>query len=88
MRQEHEHSTGLVGRERRPAPLTRREDEILQLIWNGYQNRQIASRLNISVKTVEAHRATMMKKVRVHNTALLLTAAIKAGMIRVLREQR
>ena len=42
MRQEHEHSTGLVRKARRPASFTPREDEILQLIWNGYQNRQIA----------------------------------------------
>lgn len=83
MTQARQHSTGLVGQVRPPQPFTRREDEILQLIWNGCKNRQIASRLNISVKTVEAHRATMMKKVRVHNTALLLTAAIQAGMIQV-----
>lgn len=85
MIQKHQYST-LVAQARPPAPLTRREDEILQLIWHGYHNRQIASRLNISVKTVEAHRATMMKKVRVHNTALLLREAIKAGLIGVLQE--
>jgi len=44
-------------------------------------NREIASRLNISVKTVEAHRATMMKKVRVSNTAQLLKTAIQEELI-------
>src|SRR2546426_7697109 len=44
--------------------LTDREQEILQLIWNGLKNREIGTRLKISVKTVEAHRANMMKKLR------------------------
>lgn len=66
---------------KRPESLTNREQEILQLIWSGLKNREIAQRLRISVKTVEAHRATMMKKVRVSNTAQLLKAAIQDGMI-------
>jgi DNA-binding NarL/FixJ family response regulator len=68
---------------KRPEALTGREREILQLIWSGLKNREIAQRLKISVKTVEAHRATMMKKVRVSNTAQLLKAAIQDGMIQV-----
>ena len=63
--------------------LTDREQEILQLIWNGLKNREIGTRLKISVKTVEAHRANMMKKVRVSNTAQLLKASIQGGMIEV-----
>lgn len=68
---------------RRPESLTGREHEILQLIWTGLKNKEIAHRLKISVKTVEAHRANMMKKVRVSNTAQLLKAAIQGGMIRL-----
>lgn len=68
---------------KRPETLTNREQEILQLIWSGLKNREIAQRLKISVKTVEAHRATMMKKVRVSNTAQLLKAAIQDGMIKL-----
>jgi DNA-binding NarL/FixJ family response regulator len=68
---------------KRPEALTSREQEILQLIWSGLKNREIAQRLKISVKTVEAHRATMMKKVRVSNTAQLLKAAIQDGMIQI-----
>jgi DNA-binding NarL/FixJ family response regulator len=68
---------------KRPEALTNREQEILQLIWSGLKNREIAQRLKISVKTVEAHRATMMKKVRVSNTAQLLKAAIQDGMIQI-----
>jgi DNA-binding NarL/FixJ family response regulator len=68
---------------KRPESLTDREQEILQLIWTGLKNKEIAQRLKISVKTVEAHRANMMKKVRVSNTAQLLKSAIQGGMIRV-----
>ena len=70
-------------RRKRPEALTNREQEILQLIWTGLKNREIAQRLKISVKTVEAHRATMMKKLRVSNTAQLLKAAIQDGMIQI-----
>lgn len=68
---------------RRPETLTKREHEILQLIWSGLKNKEIAQRLKISVKTVEAHRANMMKKIRVSNTAQLLKSAIQGGMIKV-----
>ena len=70
-------------RRKRPESLTKREHEILQLIWAGLKNKEIAQRLKISVKTVEAHRANMMKKVRVSNTAQLLKASIHGGMIEV-----
>ncbi len=70
-------------RRKRPESLTEREQEILQLIWSGLKNKEIAERLGISVKTVEAHRANMMKKVRVSNAAQLLNAAIQEGLIQV-----
>ena len=70
-------------RKKRPESLTSREQEILQLIWSGFKNKEMGQRLKISVKTVEAHRANMMKKVRVSNTAQLLKAAIQGGMLRV-----
>ncbi|MEC4682015.1 MAG: response regulator transcription factor [Nitrospirota bacterium] len=68
---------------KRPEALTQREQEILQLIWSGLKNKEIAQRLKISVKTVEAHRANMMKKVRVSNAAQLLNAAIQEGLIQI-----
>jgi DNA-binding NarL/FixJ family response regulator len=68
---------------KRPEALTEREQEILQLIWSGLKNKEIALRLKISVKTVEAHRANMMKKVRVSNAAQLLNAAIQEGLIQI-----
>ncbi len=68
---------------KRPESLTDREQEILQLIWSGLKNKEIGLRLQISVKTVEAHRANMMKKVRVSNAAQLLNAAIQDGLIQI-----
>jgi DNA-binding NarL/FixJ family response regulator len=68
---------------RLPQDLTPREQQILQLIWSGLMNREIASRLNISVKTVEAHRAMMMKKVRVSNTAQLIKTAIQHELVSI-----
>jgi DNA-binding NarL/FixJ family response regulator len=70
-------------RKKRPESLTTREQEILELIWAGFKNKEIGQRLKISVKTVEAHRANMMKKMRVSNTAQLLKTAIQGNIIRV-----
>ena len=63
--------------------LTSREVEVLQLIAEGMANKETAAQLGISVKTVEAHRANMMKKMRVSNTAQLLKTAIQGSMIRI-----
>ena len=70
-------------RAKRPESLTLREQEILELIWAGFKNKEIGQRLKISVKTVEAHRANTMKKMRVSNTAQLLKTAITGGVIRI-----
>ena len=70
-------------RTKRPESLTSREQEILELIWTGFKNKEIGHRLKISVKTVEAHRANMMKKMRVSNTAQLLKTAIQGGVLRI-----
>ncbi len=66
---------------RRPEDLTRRELEILRLIWDGHTNRSIAEHLNISMKTADTHRANMMKKLRVSNTAQLLKAALEGKLL-------
>jgi DNA-binding NarL/FixJ family response regulator len=70
-------------RAKRPESLTSREQEILELIWAGFKNKEIGQRLKISVKTVEAHRANMMKKLRVSNTAQLLKTAIQSGALKI-----
>jgi DNA-binding NarL/FixJ family response regulator len=68
-------------RKHRPQDLTPREQEILQLVWSGLTNRHIAQQLKISIKTAEAHRANMMKKLRVSNTAQLLKTALETGLL-------
>ena len=68
---------------RRPESLTSREQQIVELIWAGFTSKEIGHRLNISVKTVEAHRANMMKKLRVSNTAQLLKGAIQSNILQI-----
>jgi two-component system response regulator NreC len=60
--------------------LSPREREILQLITEALDSRQIASRLNISVKTVYTHRRNIMKKLNVKNLAELTKIAIRDGI--------
>jgi DNA-binding NarL/FixJ family response regulator len=61
--------------------LTRREREIIKLIAEGHRNRDIADYLCISVKTVEKHRANLMKKLDVHNIQTLTALALEKGLI-------
>lgn len=62
--------------------LTGREQEVLSLIWKGLQNRAIGKELRISQKTVEAHRASMMRKLRTTNAAQLLKSCFEHGFLR------
>jgi DNA-binding NarL/FixJ family response regulator len=61
--------------------LSRRETEALQLIAEGRANKQIASDLGISVKTVEKHRQHLMTKLDIHDIAGLTRYAIASGII-------
>lgn len=61
--------------------LTTRELEILKLIAEAYTNKKIAEYLNISIKTVEKHRANLMRKLNLHSAAELTTFAIQKGLI-------
>jgi DNA-binding NarL/FixJ family response regulator len=61
--------------------LTTREAELLQLIAEGHVNKQIASELGISIKTVEKHRQHLMEKLNIHDIAGLTRFAIAAGII-------
>jgi DNA-binding NarL/FixJ family response regulator len=61
--------------------LTAREAEVLQLVAEGSANKQIASELKISIKTVEKHRQHLMDKLKIHDTAGLTRYAISAGVI-------
>jgi len=61
--------------------LTTREREVLQLIAEGKTNKDIASLLNLSVYTVEAHRGRLMEKLNLHSTGDLVRFAIRNGLI-------
>jgi DNA-binding NarL/FixJ family response regulator len=66
---------------RRNINLTSRESEVLQLIAEGLPNKQIASELSISIKTVEKHRQQVMNKLNLHTVAGLTRYAISKGVI-------
>lgn len=57
--------------ERRVAGLSEREREVFRLVTDGLQNREIARQLGVSVRTVEAHRANLMEKLKVERSAEL-----------------
>ena len=60
--------------------LTSRECEVLQLVTDGMGNRQTASTLHISVKTVEKHRAHIMEKLDIHDIAGLTRFVLTSGI--------
>jgi len=66
---------------KKSALLSSREMEVLQLIAEGKANKESASELNISIKTVEKHRGRLMEKLDIHDTASLTRYAISAGII-------
>jgi DNA-binding NarL/FixJ family response regulator len=66
----------------RPAdPLTVRERQVLQLIAEGKSTKDIASLLDISVKTAESHRSRLMRKLDIHETATLVRYAVRRGLV-------
>jgi two-component system response regulator NreC len=64
-----------------PDPLSGRERQVLQLVGEGKSTKDIAVHLGISVKTAESHRARLMKKLDIHETASLVRYAIRRGLI-------
>lgn len=69
---ENKHSRKISGSHE---PLTTREEEILRLIVQGYTNKQVAEELNISIRTVEGHRANLTDKLGLRNRVDLLRFA-------------
>lgn len=63
--------------------LTDRETEILQAITKGMTNQQLADNLHISVRTVEAHKSNIMKKLKINSTAELVVYAIKHKIVKI-----
>ena len=66
---------------RPPDPLTSRERQVLQLISEGKSTKDVACLLGISAKTAESHRARLMHKLDIHETASLVRYAIRRGLI-------
>lgn len=63
--------------------ISKKEREVLQLVAEGLKTRDIAQRLNLSVKTVESHRRNMMKKLSIFTIAGLTKFAIQEGIIAI-----
>ena len=62
-------------------PLTPRERQVLQLVGEGKSTKDVARLLDISVKTAESHRARLMRKLGIHETASLVRYAIRQGLV-------
>ncbi len=62
-------------------PLTLRERQVLQLIAEGKTTKEVAALLGVSVRTGESHRARIMEKLEIHETAGLVRYAIRQGLI-------
>jgi len=70
-------------RQPRFATLTPREKEILKFLAEGQSVKEIAQHLNLSVKTVEAHKFNLMRKLDIHNKAQLVQYAIQKKIIQI-----
>ena len=78
---------GKLGMQDRPRPsrtaLTPRETEIMKLLAEGNTVRKIAGMLGLSLKTVEAHKFNLMRKLDIHNKAELVHCAIRKRIVKV-----
>ena len=61
--------------------LTPRQREVLQLVAEGHSNKEIASRLQVALKTVETHRTELMERLGIHGVAGLVRYAIQVGLV-------
>jgi two-component system response regulator NreC len=62
-------------------PLTPRERQVLQMVGEGKSTKDVARLLGISAKTAESHRARLMRKLDIHETASLVRYAIRRGLV-------
>ncbi len=61
--------------------LSRREQQVLELIAEGLSNKEIGEKLFISTRTVDGHRTSLLHKFNVHNTAKLIMEAVRKGFL-------
>lgn len=71
----------LINDKKEAEPLTKREQEVLKELIDGLSNKQIASKLFISIRTVDTHRSNIMNKLQVNNTAALVKYALQNNLI-------
>lgn len=74
------HNKDTLSRNNEGEALTPRELDILRFLVRGYTNRQIADRLQISIRTVETHRANLMEKLNLHSRVDLVRYAAAHGL--------
>jgi DNA-binding NarL/FixJ family response regulator len=70
-----------LAREGNAPALTTREREVLQLVAEGKSTKAIASSLGISIKTVESHRANVMRKLHLRSSAEAVRYAVRNGLV-------
>jgi two-component system response regulator NreC len=65
----------------RISPLTSREQEVMTLLAEGRTVREVAAELSLSIKTIEAHKLNLMRKLDIHNRASLVDYAVRSGFV-------
>jgi DNA-binding CsgD family transcriptional regulator len=70
-----------LGSEAELAVLTPRQKEVLQLMAEGHPTKEIAERLGVSIKTVEAHRANLMDRLDIHDVPGLVRLAVRSNLV-------
>ena len=77
----HDYVQRLRGDDQPGESLSPRQREVLQLIAEGQSTKEIARRLELSVKTVDTHRSQLMKQLDIHEVAGLVRYAMRAGLV-------
>ena len=65
----------------KPSVLTMREQEVMRLLAEGRTVREVAAELSLSIKTIEAHKLNLMRKLDIHNRTSLIECAAKMGLL-------
>jgi two-component system response regulator NreC len=65
----------------RPSVLTLREQEVMRLLAEGRTVREVAAELALSIKTIEAHKLNLMRKLDIHNRTSLIECAVRMGLL-------
>jgi DNA-binding NarL/FixJ family response regulator len=77
----HDYVQRLRGDDQPSETLSPRQREVLQLIAEGQSTKEIARRLDLSVKTVDTHRSQLMKQLDIHEAAGLVRYAMRTGLV-------